>query len=891
LTGLVQGNYVFRLTVTDNNGATATDDVNVTVNTAPNQLPTANAGTNIVLTLPVNITNLNGSGTDPDGTIVSYAWTNVSNPGAFILGSANNASTTVIGLVQGTYIFRLTVTDNRGATATDDVSITVNPPLSVNQLPTANAGNNIVITLPTNFTTLYGSGTDPDGTIVSYAWTKIIGSPGAVFGNAGEATTTLTGLIQGTYVLRLTVTDNSGATATDDVTVIVNAAAPPPANQAPVANAGANIVINWPVNATALNGSSSTDPDGTIVSYVWTKVSGGASTLGNANAANTPLTGLAVGTYVFRLTVTDNNGGTDFDNIVVTVRAAANLLPLANAGNNITLTLPVNSTSLNGNSSTDPDGNIIGYVWSRVSGPTIFTLGTPNAVGTTLTNLREGVYVFRLTVTDNNGASSSDEITVTVNPVVVPNQPPIARAGNDIVMIMPVNFTTLNGNASTDADGTIVSYAWSYVSGPSSYTFTSAGSTATGLNNLVPGVYVFKLTVTDNKGVSSTDNITVTVNQAANLPPLANAGNDITITLPVNYTTLIGSGIDPNGIVISYAWSKVSGPLQFAIANATSPTTVITGLVQGVYVFKLTVKDNNGAIGTDNVTVVVNAANPPANHPPVANAGPDRVMTLPINSTTLNGSGTDVDGTIVAYNWTRVSGPPTFLLSNGSAATTPLSNLVQGIYVFRLTVIDNYGLTATDNVTVTVNAAAPGANQPPIAKASSDSIVLILPHNSVLLNGSNSIDPDGVIATYEWAQLSGPAPATITNGLTDVAQVTNLALGTYQFRLLVTDNDGAADEKIVKVIIKSQGGADSYFNLYPNPTESNLTIQYIDNTIGRIRISVYDATRRLVKDKFVDKTLVELKETMDMSSLKDGVYFIQLVLPDGSTVSKQFIKR
>jgi hypothetical protein len=206
-------------------------------------------------------------------------------------------------------------------------------------------------------------------------------------------------------------------------------------------------------------------------------------------------------------------------------------------------------------------------------------------------------------------------------------------------------------------------------------------------------------------------------------------------------------------------------------------------------------------------------------------------------------------------------------------------------------VIDNYGLTATDNVTVTVNAAAPGANQPPVAKATTDSIVLILPYNSVSLNGSNSTDADGTIVTYEWAQLSGPAPATISNGLTAVAQVTNLALGTYQFRLLVTDNDGAADEKIVKVIIRSQSGVESYFNLYPNPTGGNLTIQYIDNTIGRIRISVYDATRRLLRDKFVDKTQVAMTETMDLSGLRNGVYFIQLVLPDGKTISKQFVKR
>ncbi|HEY6502954.1 MAG TPA: heparin lyase I family protein, partial [Chitinophagaceae bacterium] len=569
LTNLVQGTYVFRLTVTDNSGLTGTDDITVTVNPAPNQPPTANAGNNITLTLPTNSTTLNGSGSDPNGTITGYAWTRVSGPTTFTFGTANAATTTLTNLVQGTYVFRLTVTDNNGATGTDDVTVTVNA--AANQLPSANAGNNIVITLPVNSTTLTGSGTDPDGTITGYAWTRVSGPTTFTLGTANAATTTLINLVQGTYVFRLTVTDNSGATATDDVNVTVNASVP--ANQAPIANAGINIVINLPVNSTTLNGSGSIDLDGTITGYAWSYVSGPASyTLGSANAATTTLTNLVQGTYIFRLTVTDNGGATDIDNIVVTVNAAANQAPSANAGNNITLTLPANSTSLIGSGS-DIDGNIASYAWSRVSGPTTFTFGTANAATTTLTNLVQGTYVFRLTVTDNGGATATDDVIVTVNPATIPNQPPVARAGNDIVMTLPSNSTTLNGNTSTDADGTIVSYAWSRISGPTTFTFTSAGSAATGLNNLVQGTYVFRLTVTDDDGASSTDDITVTVNAAANQAPVANAGPDRTITLPVNSTTLSGSGTDADGTITTYAWARVSGPVTFTLGTANAAVT------------------------------------------------------------------------------------------------------------------------------------------------------------------------------------------------------------------------------------------------------------------------------------------------------------------------------
>src|SRR5678816_4142432 len=125
-------------------------DRTVTVNAASNQVPTANAGNDINLTLPNNSTTLSGSGSDVDGTIASYAWSRVSGPTTFNLGSPNAATTTLNNLVQGIYILRLTVTDNKGATATDDVTVMVNA--AANQPPAANAGIDIVLTLPANST-------------------------------------------------------------------------------------------------------------------------------------------------------------------------------------------------------------------------------------------------------------------------------------------------------------------------------------------------------------------------------------------------------------------------------------------------------------------------------------------------------------------------------------------------------------------------------------------------------------------------------------------------------------------------------------------------------------------------------------------------------------------
>src|SRR5262249_5669856 len=114
--------------------------------TVTNQLPTASAGSDQTLTLPTNSVTLNGTGTDPDGTIASYQWTKISGPSSGTIASPTLAKTVVNTLVEGVYQFELKVTDNAGGTDKDTVQITVNA--AANLAPIANAGSALVITLP-----------------------------------------------------------------------------------------------------------------------------------------------------------------------------------------------------------------------------------------------------------------------------------------------------------------------------------------------------------------------------------------------------------------------------------------------------------------------------------------------------------------------------------------------------------------------------------------------------------------------------------------------------------------------------------------------------------------------------------------------------------------------
>ena len=489
----------------------------------------------------------------------------------------------------------------------------------------------------------------------------------------------------------------------------------------------------------------------------------------------------------------------------------ANQPPIANAGTDVTITLPANSVQLNGNNSYDPDGTVTSYSWAKIAGPSQFNISNSTIVNPVFSNLVAGTYTLRLTVTDNNGAKATDDINITVKASSV-NQPPVADAGPDVILVLPNNSVTLTGSG-TDPDGTITKYAWAQVSGPSSSTISNPSTPQTTMSNLVAGVYVFKLTVTDNNGATDLNQMQLTVKPGTgNQPPVANAGPDVIIVLPTNSVTLNGSGTDPDGTITKYAWSKVSGPSAGTINNPANPQTTVSNLVSGTYIFELTVTDNNGATALDQMQLTVQSST--ANQPPVANAGPDIILILPANSVTLYGSGTDPDGTITKYAWTQVLGPSTSTIGSPTSPQTTVSNLVEGRYVFKLTVTDNNGAIDLNQMQLTVKPST--ANQPPVADAGPD-IILFLPNNSVTLTGSGT-DPDGTITTYAWTQVLGPSTSVIGSPASPQTTISSLVQGTYVFKLTVTDNNGATDLNQMQLTVKpSTGGSPSkyiYVNLY-----------------------------------------------------------------------------
>jgi gliding motility-associated-like protein len=863
VSNLVEGAYMFRFTVTDNESATAFDEVIVEViNNATNQAPVANAGNNFSLKLPTNTTSITGSGTDSDGSISSYLWERIGGPGTISITNPTSATATLSNLVEGVYHMQLTVTDNLGATDIDDVYLAV---LAANVNPIANAGSDISITLPTNSSNVTGSGSDGDGSIQSYAWIQLSGPSTSTLSNSNKAQMTASNLISGTYTFQLTVTDNNGATDNDEMSIIVNAA---PVNAPPTVNAGDDISITLPANSVILNGSA-TDSDGTIASYLWTKISGPATfslsgTITNALTA----TNLVAGTYTFRLRVTDDDGSNATDNVIVTVAPeSVNQSPSANAGPNRTITLPNNQVTFDG-SGADPDGTISSYNWTQISGPSTASLTNNSTDDLTASNLIAGIYNFQMEVTDDEGSTATDQVTVTVSAA---NVPPIVSAGSDVNLTLPTNFVDIVGTAS-DPDGTVSLTSWSQTDGISA-PFTVNGTTIS-ITSLVAGHYTFQFQATDNQGAVSTDEVQVAVS-ASNVLPTVDAGADKSIVLPTNSVNLTGTANDADGTIVSYNWTKQSGPTT-TLTNASTTTLTANNLLEGTYVFRLSATDNDGGVSFDNVQVVVFPAT--TNTAPIANAGNNISLVLPTNTTNINGSGSDSDGSIVSYNWTKVSGP-NVTITNPNNSTVTLTNLLEGTYSFRLTVTDDDGASSSDDVNVTVSPEA--VNQSPVANAGND-ITITLPVNSTNLTGSSS-DSDGAVVGYLWEQVSGPTAATITNASAATATVSDLIEGTYTFLLTTTDDDGAEDGDEIDIIVSPEGanqkpfanaGSDQTLNLPTNSINVTGSGSDPDGTI---------TTYFWTKVSGPGATLSNINTpTLSIADMVEGSYVFKLTVTDNN---------
>jgi len=258
--------------------------------------------------------------------------------------------------------------------------------------------------------------------------------------------------------------------------------------------------------------------------------------------------------------------------------APGNNNPIAVAGPDQVITLPTDSVSLDGSTSSDPDGKISEWRWTKISGPASFTIAHANDSVSKVKNLIAGIYQFGLMVRDNGGLSATDTMQVIVTREDPVNRPPVANAGNDTTITLPANTANLDGSKSSDPDNNITTYQWTKIKGPSSSSIASSNAAQTQVTNLVEGVYQFELKVIDVGRLFDKDTVQIIVN--AQLPMLTACDNS---NRPVVNAQLIPIGTLSQGrkdIAVASAGNKI---LFAGGGNYTDPNTYVVSSRVDIY--------------------------------------------------------------------------------------------------------------------------------------------------------------------------------------------------------------------------------------------------------------------------------------------------------------------
>jgi len=570
--------------------------------------------------------------------------------------------------------------------------------------------------------------------------------------------------------------------------------------------------------------------------------------------------------------------------VKLSVAAPANQMPSSNAGTDQSVN-EGGTVSLDGSASTDPDGDVLTFKWTAPAGIVLSSETNPKPSFTAPQVSANTQYTFSLMVNDGKADSPADEVVITVLQVNQVNKVPVANAGPD-QSVNEGGTVSLDGSASTDPDGDVLTYKWTAPAGIILSSETNSKPSFTAPQVSADTQYTFSLVVNDGKSDSPADEVVITVLQVnqANKVPVSNAGPDQSVNEGATVSLDGSASSDPDGDPLTYKWTAPAGIILSSETNSKPTFTSPQVSADTQYTFSLVVNDGNADSPADEVVITVLQVN----KAPVANAGSDQSVNKG-TTVSLDGSvSSDPDGDALTFKWTAPAGIVLSSDSDQKPSFTSPDVSADTKYSFLLVVNDGKADSPADQVLITVLQ----VNKIPVANAGTNQSVN--EGATVTFDGSASSDPDGNALTYKW---TAPAGFILNSDIDPKPSFTAPQVSTdtqYTFSLIVNDGqaDSPADQVIVKVlnedlapyvknVIKDisldKGALDQIIDL---------KTVFADDDLGDVL--TYSVTSN-TNDLVVNATIAGFNLTLDFSNLNIGLSEIVVsASSNGKEVNSKF---
>ena len=762
------GVYAVTVTATDPRGATTSQTFTGTVtNPAPTAAnDSASTAEDTSVAIPVLTNDI-----DPDGDPLTVTLATALN-GTVSIGAGGVLTYTPNANFNGSDTITYVISDGNGGTSTAAVTVTVtlvnDPPVAVNDSATTNEDTPVTFGLLGNDTDVDGdtlsvtAATSPNGTVVINSDGTITFSPAANF--------------NGPTTITYTISDGNGGTSTATVNIIVDAVNDPPVAVNDVASTPEDTLVNIAVRA------NDTDVDGdplTIVSA--TAINGTVTIRPDGTIDYTPNANFN-GTDVITYQISDGKGGFSTATVTVNVGAvndAPVATPIAPRTNDDTNAVSVSVAS----NFSDVDGNPLTF--SATGLPAGLSISAAGVITGTIDRAAsqggpaaDGVYSVTVTASDGNGGTVSQTFSWTVaNPAPIAAND-IANTSEDTAVIIPV----LANDNDTDGDTlTVVS-----ATAPNGTVVINPNGTITYTPNAnFNGTDTITYQISDGNGGTSTAIVTVTVAPTNDAPivdtPLPNArgidGTAVSIPTANNFSdaerdtlSFVANGL-PLGLSINPATGIISGTIE---RNASQ----VNG---GIYTVAVTASDGKGGSVTTSFTYSVINPAPTATNDSTSTSE-DTPVTIPVLA-----NDRDPDGDPLSVTSASAPNGTIVINANGTITYTPNANF-NGTDTVTYTISDGNGGTSTATVTVTVAAVndAPIVDTPIANQANPDADVV-----SVSVAGNFSdVDRNTLsfTATGLPAGLSINAAGVISGTIDRAASQVNG--GVYDVRVTASDGNG-----------------------------------------------------------------------------------------------------